>query len=127
VKGIFEEQVLMRAAIFLVVASLVALLQARADEPSPAPKAAAESTSVKPGITVVANPAALTAEDKEWLSRGYKLEMKNGEKYFCRREAEIGSRFERKTCNTAVVLREQSEAAADVTRRAQTDRPLSGN
>jgi hypothetical protein len=46
--------------------------------------AAAASASIKPGLTVTTAKPELTPADKELLSRGYKLEMRHGEKYFCR-------------------------------------------
>jgi hypothetical protein len=77
--------------------------------------------------TSASPPAAPTAEDKEFLSRGYKLEMRHGEKYFCRREPQIGSRFEIKSCTTADALRAQQESAQEAMRRIQSMSPTNGN
>ena len=95
-----------------------------------APQNAAPSTSasnsVKPGLTVVGTKPELTALDKEILSRGYKLEMRHGEKYFCRREQQIGSRFETKSCNTAESIEAQRLNGQEAMRTIQNDRPQIG-
>ena len=84
------------------------------------------STSVKPGITVVGTKPELTPEDKEIIARGYKLEMRRGEKYFCRREQQIGSRFETKSCNTAESIEAQRLNGQEAMRTIQNDRPQIG-
>jgi hypothetical protein len=73
--------------------------------------AAAASTSIKPGLTVTSEKPDLTPEDKELMARGYKLEMRHGEKYFCRKEQQIGSRFETKQCDTAQSIEAHRESA----------------
>jgi hypothetical protein len=43
--------------------------------------------------------------EKHFLSEGYKVEMHNGEKYFCRHEEQLGSRLGgQKQCTTAQQL-----------------------
>jgi hypothetical protein len=84
------------------------------------------STSVKPGLTVVGTKPELTPEDKELMARGYKLELRGGEKYFCRREQQIGSRFETKSCNTAESIRAQRLESQEAVRMIQNDRPGAG-
>jgi len=86
----------------------------------------AGSPSVKPGLTVVGTKPELTDEDKELLARGYKLEMRRGEKYFCRREQQIGSRFETKSCNTAESIEAQRLNGQEAMRAIQSDRPQIG-
>jgi hypothetical protein len=84
------------------------------------------STSVKPGLTVVGTKPELTPEDKEIIARGYKLEMRRGEKYFCRNEQQIGSRFSTKSCNTAESIEAQRLNGQEAMRTIQNDRPQIG-
>ncbi len=93
-----------------------------------APTAGGGKEPAKPAsITVVADPMALTPEEKEFLSRGYKLEIRQETKFFCRREQELGSRFEKKTCSTGDALRAQQASAEEALRRIQSNRPTINN
>ncbi len=83
----------------------------------------AESSSLKPGVTVVGAKPDLTPQDKELIARGYKLEMRQGEKYFCRREQQLGSRFEVKTCDTAQSIEARRAESQEAVRVIQNDRP----
>jgi hypothetical protein len=90
------------------------------DPPSSSAPAAAQPTSSATAATPAqsAAPAATTAaaaeapkpavdlQEKHFLSEGYKIEMHNGEKYFCRREEEMGTRLgsNKKVCATAQQL-----------------------
>jgi hypothetical protein len=88
---------------------------------------ASDSTSIKPPVTVVsAKPGELTPQEKEIVSRGYKLEIRHGERYFCRREQQIGSRFETKSCDTAQSIEAHRQESQEVLRTIQTDRPQVG-
>jgi hypothetical protein len=134
------------AAGLLVLLSLGMARLVVADDTAPAAKAAtdAPAAAVAPvdavpapdggkepaipaSITVVADPMALTPEEKEFLSRGYKLEIRQGTKFFCRREQQIGSRFETKTCSTGDALRAQQASAEEALRRIQSNRPSINN
>lgn len=88
--------------------------------------AAPASTSVKPGLTVVGTKPELTSLDKEILSRGYKLEMRHGEKYFCRLESPIESRIQKKECNTAESIEAHRLNGQEALRTIQNDRPQIG-
>jgi hypothetical protein len=79
--------------------------------------------SIKPGITVTSAKPELTTQEKEMISRGYKLEMRHGEKYFCRKEAPIGSRFEIKTCDTSQSIQAHQDSGQQALREMQNDRP----
>lgn len=101
-------------------------------EPSATPPAAEKgaataSTVIKPGVTVVGTKPDLTPEDKQLIARGYKLEMRQGEKYFCRREQQIGSRFEIKTCDTAQSIESRRTESQEAVRVIQNDRPLANH
>ena len=72
--------------------------EARPAEPSAAPTAA-EKSSVEISATQI------DQLEKHFLSEGYKIEMRNGDKYFCRREEQMGSRLGgQKQCSTAQQL-----------------------
>jgi hypothetical protein len=89
--------------------------------------ATTDSSTIKPPVTVVGDKSELTAQDKEIISRGYKLEMRHGDKYFCRREPQIGSRFEVKSCNTAESIEAQRQNGQEALRAIQADRSKVSN
>ena len=62
----------------------------------------------------------LTPDEKRLLSAGYHLHVENGQKVFCRREAQLGSHFEHKVCGTAeqlAAIRQTSREALENTQR----------
>jgi len=65
--------------------------------------------------------------EKHFLAEGYKIEMHNGEKYYCRREEELGSRLGgRKQCSNAQQLlftEKDSQREAQDAQRRQTSSP----
>jgi hypothetical protein len=97
---------------------------ASATSPSAAQSAASSSTSAAPAQAAAPTQGATPAQqatkqtvvvegtpevdptEKHFLSEGYKLEMHNGEKLFCRREQEMGTRLggQQKVCGTAQQL-----------------------
>jgi hypothetical protein len=91
-------------------------LQAGAKPPvvnpnGPTPSASATDAS-KPPLVVQADKPELTPDEQHLVSRGYKLEMRNGEKWFCRSDLTLGSRLSHtKTCGTASML---SQARANM-------------
>ena len=131
------------AAGLLTVLFTGALSQVLAAEPppsSPAPVAPTEQQSVaapaaeksatapaKPAPTAAATKPELTPEDKELISRGYKLEMRHGEKYFCRVETEVGSRFPLKSCDTAQSIQAHRASGQEALRVITSDRSWVNN
>jgi hypothetical protein len=85
-----------------------------------------ESAPAKIVVTADKDKPELTALDKEMISRGYKLEMRHGEKYFCRRESQMDSRFQIKSCNTAESIEAQRLSSQEALRTIQSDRPQIG-
>jgi hypothetical protein len=85
---------------------------------TPAP----DSATIKPPVTVVGTKPELTPPEKELISRGYKLEMRHGEKYFCRTESDIESRFPRKNCDTAQSIEAHRLESQEALRTIQSDR-----
>jgi hypothetical protein len=73
--------------------------------------------------TAGAAPAAVSARDqieKRLLAQGYKLEMRHGEKYFCRVTDTLGSRVTPvKACSTAEQLMTKAQEGKEFTEWAQ--------
>ena len=81
---------------------------------SPAPSATATSAATAP-----AKPA-IDPEEKRLIAEGYRPEMHNGEKVFCRREQTLGSRLgEAKHCATAEQLKVSQQETHDVIEKIQ--------
>jgi hypothetical protein len=70
-------------------------------------------------VNLVAGDAAADAKLKKLKAMGYKAEMHGNEVVFCRNEAQLGSRFKHKVCNTAEVLDKQMLDSQDLTKQAQ--------
>ena len=98
---------------------------------TPAAPATPTSTATAPAPTTSAAPvkAAAPAEtlassgdderERHFLAEGYKLEMRNGEKVFCRREEVLGSRLgAQKVCSSALQLTETERQARDSVSRS---------
>jgi hypothetical protein len=85
------------------------------------------TSMVNPPVTVVGTKPDLTPAEKELLSRGYKVEMRHGEKYFCRKEQQIGSRFEVKNCDTAQSIEAHRADSQEAVRSIQNNRPQINN
>lgn len=131
----------MRLAVSLLTCVAVSVLTpALADPPAsatpaapatatPAPAAASatpsasQAAAVKPSVDVEA--AKMDQAEKHFLAEGYKIEMHNGEKYFCRREEQLGSRLGgEKHCSTAQQLlyteEDSQRQASDAVRQQAT-------
>jgi hypothetical protein len=81
---------------------------------SPAPSATATSAATAP-----AKPA-IDPEEKRLIAMGYKPEMRNGEKVFCRHEQTLGSRLaEAKYCASAEQLKISQQENQDVIEKIQ--------
>jgi len=106
---------------------------ARADPPTtpsaatPAPATPA-ATAPAPTTAVGATPQAASAvatpaidpEEKRLLAQGYRIQMRNGEKVFCRTEEVTGSRLaQRLTCGTAAQLKVAQQLSKEALERAQ--------
>jgi len=96
------------------------------DATPPASAAPAASVSAPP-TTATTQPAAapaqkskeLTPEEKNLISSGYTLEVRKDQKYFCRREAALGTRFARKTCQSEEQILANTQDSKDLTRQFQ--------
>jgi hypothetical protein len=103
------------------------------DKPAPAGTPATPTRSESaPAAPPASTPAQtsktqdLTDDEKNLLSRGYKLETRGGQKFFCRSETLVGSRFPTKTCRTAAqmaVVRQNSKDYLNDVQRSSGDQP----
>ena len=89
---------------------------------SPAPVAGATKSAVT--VTAAATPPPAAPEvdqtDRHFLAEGYKMQMRNGQKVFCRREEQLGSRLGgAMTCNSAEELKQIETQAHATVERAQ--------
>ncbi len=57
------------------------------------------------------------------MARGYKLEIRHGLRYFCRRESTLGSHFDQKTCNTAESIEAHRANSTETVREMQANKP----
>jgi hypothetical protein len=103
-----------------------------AAQPLPRPQTQSHSAGATRSVssTSPAHSSAspdLTPNEERLISQGYHLEVRDGEKTFCRREAELGSHFERKVCGTAEQLGAITQTSRDVTENAQRSLNPRGN
>ncbi|HET7758114.1 MAG TPA: hypothetical protein VFK87_12735 [Steroidobacteraceae bacterium] len=124
----------------LACAGLGLLSLARADSPNssatqgvsagttPSAAAAATAHAATASSAAPATPAAppaLDFEEKHLLAEGYRVEIRHGQKMFCRREEVLGSRVEgQKFCGTAEQLKateSQAKEAVERTRHQQAN------
>ena len=125
--------------LLILLSAGVASQALAADPPAPpAQSAAAATTSAAPPTSAAATaPAVPTAaptaaktdaatnngrtetQVKTLRSAGYKPEMHNGQTLWCRRETQVGTRFEKKTCGTADELEQLTKESQEMVTRVQ--------
>ena len=80
--------------------------------------------------TVVVSAAEIDQWEKHFLAEGYKIEMRNGDKYFCRREETLGSRLGgAKYCSTTqqlMVTEKDAKRMTDTYQHQQAQGPSTG-
>ena len=91
--------------------------------PAAAAPTAAASTAPAPEVKRVhLEDKTLTNEEVNALfSQGYKPTSRNGEVYYCRKEAQVGTRFEHVSCHTADQMKEIARNAQDMAASQQKD------
>jgi hypothetical protein len=90
---------------------------------APAPVAGAAKSSVTVTAAATPPPAAPQVDqaEKHFLAEGYKMQMRNGQKVFCRREDQLGSRLGgAMTCNSAEELSQIETQAHATLQKAQS-------
>ena len=98
---------------------------------APAPAAAHAAASAPPAASGHASVEISAPEmdrlEKHFLAEGYKIEMHNGEKYFCRREEALGSRLGgQKQCTNAqqlMFIEKDSQRQAEHAQHNQASSP----
>jgi hypothetical protein len=93
--------------------------EAKATTPAADAKSATPAADAKQTV-LVQGKAEEDALEKRFLAEGYKMEMHNGEKVFCRREEQLGSRLgDHKICGTAEQLNFTEQEAKAAVQRGQ--------
>ncbi len=88
--------------------------------PAVSPPAAAAAAPNAASTATAASDAATSAQEKRLRSAGYKPEMQNGQKVWCRREGELGSRLGgQKVCGTADELKLTVDQSQEAVRQTQ--------
>jgi hypothetical protein len=118
---------------FLAFIDAVAGAIAIADPPSQTPTQSAASAATPPAATPPAatpptaaasapheTTAAIDPRERMLKAKGYHLETRNGEKFYCRNEEVLGSRVGgRKFCGTVAGLADREQRSKDMAEGAQ--------
>jgi len=81
----------------------------------------ATSTEGTKTVRLIAGDAPAEARLKKLRAAGYKPEAHGDEVVFCRREPVLGTKFQRKVCNTAEQLESASSTGQDELEQMQRD------
>ncbi len=116
------------AGLLISLSSIVS--QAVATEPptsaQPGQTAPAAASTTAPNSTAKTDPAtkggASESQAKLLRAAGYKAEVRNGQTIYCRKEAQLGSRFESKVCGTADELERLTVKSKEAIDKAQRER-----
>jgi hypothetical protein len=85
----------------------------------PAPPAPSSPAASQPAAPKAAAPT-LSADEQRLLSQGYKPQMRGGEKIYCRREAQLGSRISAgQHCGTVAQLTAETRDGKDFAGKTQ--------
>jgi hypothetical protein len=110
----------MRIVVGLIAVSCLATL-AQGQESTPAAaeqvKAATATATAPTPQTTVSASKELTPAEKDLVRHGYRLEVRNGERRFCREEDTLGSRLHaHKVCGSVESLTRRAEINRDEVR-----------
>jgi len=94
-------------------------------QPAPAATAAPPATPVAAtDLSAKSEPTSKNdvspAQMKAFRQAGYKAEVHNGRTFFCRREPQLGTRFESKVCGTAEEIERSTANSQELAERIQT-------
>jgi hypothetical protein len=111
----------------LTLIGVGAVSLALADPPTPATPstpaavAPAAAPAAAPTAAVVTAPSADDLLDRHLRSEGYQVEMRNGQKMYCRKQEVLGTRLggATKTCGTAEQLKINEAQAHELVERSQ--------
>ncbi|HWX30181.1 MAG TPA: hypothetical protein VNZ53_22425 [Steroidobacteraceae bacterium] len=112
---------------FLAMIGAGALAVADPPAQTPTQSAASAASPASPATPPTAaagapheTAAAIDPREKMLKARGYHLEMRNGEKYYCRSEEVMGSRLGgRKYCGTVADVEDREHRSKDMAEGAQ--------
>jgi hypothetical protein len=91
-----------------------------ADAPSPTPTQSAASTATPAASAPHETTAAIDPREKILRLKGYRLEMRRGEKLYCRSEEVLGSRLAgRRVCGTVDELQQREHLSQEMVESAQ--------
>lgn len=79
-----------------------------------ADQAKTATTTATTATTAKASDSVTPEQAKIFRSAGYKPEVRNGTTYFCRKEAQLGTRFETKVCGTADEIRRSTASSQEL-------------
>jgi len=90
--------------------------------PAGAESATATKTVAQPNRVVVVDNAVTEDQLKQILAKGYKPQPgPNNEAVYCRKEAQLGTRFNTKVCKSSQRILQEEVQGKDVTRQVQRD------
>lgn len=81
--------------------------------------AAPQNTAPNPGRIVLEDKTLTNEEIRQIFAMGYKPVQRHGDVYYCRREVETGSRFDKETCRTGDELKRLTQASKDTVTELQ--------
>ena len=87
-----------------------------ASDAAPTPTSANRPTRI-----VLRDDTLNDAQLRQIFAKGYKPEGRGDQVLYCRREPEMGTRFETRVCRTATVILGLEQQGKDITWRAQKD------
>jgi hypothetical protein len=71
-------------------------------------------TATTTATTAKASDSVTPEQAKVFRSAAYKTEVRNGITYYCRKEAQLGTRFETKVCGTADEIRRSTASSQEL-------------
>lgn len=84
-----------------------------------APTASTTPSATPPAATTKDGKPELTADEKNLISQGYKLEVRGDQKFFCHSETALGSRFPHKSCRKEEEILASTQRSKDMTDQMQ--------
>lgn len=81
---------------------------------APSATATDQAKTATTAKTATASDGATPEQAKMFRSAGYKMEVRNGITYYCRKEAQLGTRFESKVCGTADEIRRSTASSQEL-------------
>ena len=87
--------------------------------PAPAPVVSTSSAAANAAAPADASNAGATDMDKDLLAQGYRLQVKHGQRLYCRTETPLGTRFGKRVCQSPENIAAATERSQDATKSWQ--------